>query len=270
MGRTLAAMSHTNLFRSLSVEWDRIGASAPARAALAHWASECPQLGGFATPAAVVEHCNDRRSNEEAQVLLGELLWRAGSDPWAARTFLQAVLPGLAAISRRFGDFGDRAGRAPAQTWERLGDLDQQVVATAYEVMHDLAGARHPWPANLVVSGTRKRVRCYVAGERRRASRQVPDTELEASLTAPPARSPAEELVAALIDAVERGLLSAADAGLVYNCRIRGAVIEDLAPLLGWGERRAYRHRLRAEEVLVEEAFGCGRRRARVVLAAAS
>ena len=31
------------------MEWGRIGASPPARAALAQWASECPQLAGFAT-----------------------------------------------------------------------------------------------------------------------------------------------------------------------------------------------------------------------------
>ena len=263
-------MSHTNLFSSLSAEWAQIGASAPAKAASAHWASDCPRLAGFASPAAVVERCNDRSANGEAQELLAVLLYRAGADRWAARAFLQAVLPGLAAISRRYGDFADRASRAPAGVWERLADLDQQVVATAYEVMHELAGAWHPWPANLVVRTTRKRVRCYVTGERRRGSRQVPDAELAETMRARPSRTPAEELVAALIDAVERGLLTPVDAGLVYNCRVGGAVIEDLAPLLGWGERRAYRHRLRAEEILVEEAFGCGRHRARLVLAEAS
>jgi hypothetical protein len=234
------------------------------------WAGECPQLARFATPAEVVAHCHDRRAGDEAQELLAALLFRAGSDEWAARTFLQAVLPGLAAISRRFGDFGDRAGSGLADGWERLGDLDQQVVATAYEVMAEVGGEWHAWPANLVVGSTRKRVRCYAAGERRRSVRQVSDGGLDQRLIAAPARSEAEELVAALIDAVERGLLSADDAGLVYNCRVGGALIDELAPLLGWGERRAYRHRVRAEEVIVGEVFGCGRVRARMVLAAAS
>ena len=89
-------------------------------------------------------------------------------------------------------------------------------------------------------------------------------------MVAPPPTTPADELVGALVDAVERGLLTPIDAGMVYGCRVWGQRVEDLAPLVGYPDRRGYRRRARAEQILVEEAFGCGRRRATELLAAAA
>ncbi len=264
-------MSSPNLFRQLSAEWERIGASAPARAALGAWALECAELAGFASPAEVVERCNDRAAGAEAQAILAALLGRSVGDTWAARTFLQAVLPGLAAISRRYGSLCSKAQRGRGGVWDNLSELDQHVVATAYEVMHAVAPEPQVWPANKVVYGTRYRIRGYARTELRRREAQASDAEVDAQvLVSPPPRTVAEELVTALLDAVERGLLTRLDAGLVYSSRVGGRLIEELAPLVGCPQRWAYRHRVRAEEVLVEQAFGCGRRRAQALLAAAA
>ena len=264
-------MSSPNLFRQLSTEWQRIGASPPARAALGAWAEECSELAGFASPAEVVERCNDRGAGGEAQAILAALLARAAADTWAARTFLQAVLPGLAAISRRYRQLCGQAHGGHGAVWDSMSELDQQVVATAYELMHAAAREPQAWPAEKVVHATRDRVRGYARTELRRRAAQASDAEVRAQvLVSPPPRTVAEELVAALIDAVERGLLTRLDAGMVYSSRVGGRLVEELAPLVGCPERWAYRHRVRAEEVLVEQAFGCGRRRAQALLAAAA
>lgn len=264
-------MTDSNIFRHLSTEWRRSGASPPAVAALARWATSHTELARFASPAEVVDRCNDRRAGEEAQGILAVLLYGAGEDRWAARTFLQAVLPGLAAISRRYCDFASEWNPMHESVWQKISDLDQQVVATAYELIHALSGELHAWPANKVVDGTRGRVRSYAIAELRRRSRQAPDSDLDApELVAPPARTPAEELVGALIDAVRHGRLSPVDAGMVYGSRVAGHRVEDLAPLVGCHERSAYRHRARAEVVLIADAFGCDRRRASALLAAAA
>lgn len=261
-----------NLFSLLSTEWRTIGAGLAARQALQAWADDSPDLAGFTTPKEVVSRCNDRNAGEQAQRILAALLYRAGTDHWAARTFLQAVLPGLAAISRRYRNYSSQWNPMHECVWHSLADLDQQVVATAYELMHALAGEVHPWPANTVVDGTRGRVRSYAIAELRRRSHQAPDSELDhyQGLVAPPPYTLAEELAGALIDAVRQGLLSDVDAGMVYGSRVEGRRLEELAPLAGFHARTAYRHRARAEEVLVADAFGCDRTQAAALLAAAS
>jgi hypothetical protein len=265
-------MRPPNLFSLLSTEWRTIGASPPACRALRSWAEETSTLAGFVTPADLVTRCNERDAGEDAQRILAALLCRAGADRWAARTFLQAVLPGLAAISRRYRHFSSQWNPMHECVWHSLADLDQQVVATAYELMHALSGELHPWPANKVVDGTRGRVRSYALAELRRRTHQAPDSELDhyQGLIAAPPYTLAEELTGALIDAVERGLISEVDAGMVYGSRVEGRRLEDLARLAEFHVRTAYRRRARAEQVLVADAFGCDRTEAAARLAAAS
>jgi hypothetical protein len=90
-----------NLYRMLETEWNQIAESTVARAACARWTSDDAVLEGIASPAEVVARCQARGDRAHAAAVLAAVLGHAATDDWAARTVLQAVLPGLGALSRR-------------------------------------------------------------------------------------------------------------------------------------------------------------------------
>ena len=241
-----------NLFRVIERDWQREGASPPAQTALARWAEDQPALAGFTSPLEVVQRCHDRAQRDGSRALLVAVLSWAKRDRLAARTVLQAVLPGLAGISRRaYGFVG------PSGVWQAIDELDQHVVAVAYERIHALSATGDPWGTVGIIDGTWQRVRTYALAALRERDRR---TELSehgvAELRAGPDRSAAEELVVALLDAVRRGVLERVDAGIVYQCHIHGLAVEALAPAIGCNVRSVWRRRARAEQRLVIEAGG--------------
>ena len=130
------------LFRRLERDWEIEGASPAARAALTRWASSQPALRGLKSPLEVVQRCHDRRDAAEPRALLEADLAEANDDPLAVRTVVQALLPGLAGVARRAR--GLREGNV--MVWESLQELDQHVVALAYERVEALAGRHNPGP----------------------------------------------------------------------------------------------------------------------------
>lgn len=129
------------LFRDLQQAWERDGASADARAALAQWVQTEPVLAAYISPAGLVTAVH-RRGADEAKALVEALTEQAATDAWAARTALHALLPGLAAISR---DHIDMVG-GPREPFRNVQELDHFVVATAYERIAEVAAEVSRYP----------------------------------------------------------------------------------------------------------------------------
>jgi len=225
----------TDVFQRLDRDWAHDGAGPPARAALARWTTPHPALGQLASPAELVARCRQRDPQATSE-LLAAVLAEADHDPWARRTVLQALVPALAAMSYRAR--ACCAGRN--RIWSSRDELDQFIVATAYQRIAALAGHNpaRPYPARVVMDSVWRRVRHQVAIARREASRTA-SLELAQATSAPPERSPVEQLVANLADAVQRRVVEPADAGVLYACSA-GYRIEELAHL---GPGRSLRRR---------------------------
>ncbi len=93
----------------LEDEWRQVGATAAACAGLGRRAVAEPALRAWASPAELVRELGGPDMGL-APGVLGALL-RSGDDPLAARTMLQAVLPGVKGVLAR-GFNGQRLGLA--------------------------------------------------------------------------------------------------------------------------------------------------------------
>jgi hypothetical protein len=240
--------SAPNIIKALDDEWETLGTSRMYREALAHWCEAEEVLAGFASPADVVKRAERRGDPAGANELIGALLRLAG-DPLAARTLLQALLPGLASRAAR-GAWAARASRRCAPACEGLDELDQEVVASAWERIVTLAGTSPEWPACVLVEGAWRRVRQRAETARARSCRSVPlagAARVEVNLERP---AP-EALTVHLVDEVRRGRLRPADAGLVYTTRVLGHSPAELAPCLGVDARALRARRARIEGRLV-------------------
>jgi hypothetical protein len=89
---------------------------------------------------------------------LRALVRLAATDRLAAQAVLAAVAPGLAAAANQL-----------ARAWASEADeIDQAVIAAAWEKVAALAGERVEWPATAIVFGARGRVRAALVTEARR------------------------------------------------------------------------------------------------------
>ena len=182
--------------------------------------------------------------------MLEAVLTQAKDDPWAVRTVVQALLPGLAGVARR----GRSLLKGTVAVWESLEELDQHVVALAYERVTAMAGTAHPWAAQTIIDGTWQRLRTYARAERRRARCQ--EELAQGQLRLEPPVSAAEELAAVLTDAVERGVVDPAHASVVYSFRVSGRPPEAVAPSVGHSARTLWRWLRRAEDALIADGPG--------------
>lgn len=236
-----------NLFRALDDEWRDTGTNAAARSALRRWADADQTLESVPDPATLVSRCHDRGNRDRAALLVA-VIRHARTDRLAARTVLQAVLPGLAAVSRRARGFV-----GPGRVWRRVDELDQHVVAVACERIHALAPAPPPWLAKALVDGTWQRVRWYALRHHADSRHHVTLSEARDTPATAPA-TPGEELAGVLAQAVELGVLENLDAWVVFHSRVSGIAMPVLAADVGLGCRRLWRRRERAEEQLVAAA----------------
>jgi hypothetical protein len=163
---------------------------------------------------------------DERQAALGALLRLAAQDEFAARTVLQAMLPGLVAMGRRLSYMvASGSGR-----WADHDELEQEIVATAYERVRALAGTSQAWPARTLLDQTRGRLRALYENERRRQARSVAMTpEYAESIADTAEHSAAEELAHMVVDAVQNGTLAPGPAGLLYTCGVLGREVRSVA-----------------------------------------
>ncbi|MDP9420263.1 MAG: hypothetical protein M3P53_08985 [Actinomycetota bacterium] len=107
------------ILAGLDREWAELQASPAARAALPRWSEAEPALAGFACLGDILV---ERQANPEvAPAILAALARLAASDKLAARTLLQALVPGLVALAR--GPLaGDRTclDELVSLAWERI------------------------------------------------------------------------------------------------------------------------------------------------------
>ena len=237
-----------NLYRDLQDTWSRDGRTEDARAALRRWADTRPDLARFDDPTDLVTACNQRGGS--ARILV-ESLTEEAADPWAARTVLQALLPGLAALAREHMDMVGGA-REPFST---VDELDQFIVATAYERITEVAAEAESFRLRIILDSTWARLRVHARAHRRNHDRSVPLRDGPNRLAAP-SRTDAEELALVLVDAVERRVLRPVDARLVYTTRVSGHSAAALAETLDWNPDSLVRRRRRVERVLAAEVLG--------------
>src|SRR5205085_3791208 len=139
------------------------------------------------------------------------------------------LLPGLAALAR---DHLDMVGGA-REPFSTLDELNQFIVATAYERITEVAAEAERFRLRIVVDSTWARLRVHARAHRRNHDRTVPLRDGPNRLAAP-SRTDAEELALVLVDAVERRVLRPVDARLVYTTRVSGHSAAALAGVLDW------------------------------------
>ena len=115
----------TKTTAALDQEWARTyGCSRSGREALRRWALAHPAIAGFRDLDDVLE---GRRDPDAAQAILLALARLAPDDEIAARTLLQALLPGLVRMALTgFRDDPDAFEDMTALAWERIRTYPQQ------------------------------------------------------------------------------------------------------------------------------------------------
>jgi hypothetical protein len=167
-------MSHT--LRSLDAEWRRLTRTSRARQALRQWSIAHPALRGVADLDALLER---RRDDQAAPAILRALAVLAPGDDLAARTLLQALLPGLVRLAGMVG-YDDPAAI-------------EEMVSLAWERIRTYPARRRGSVAANVLFDVRKRYRAHRLIDAPRS----PDTgEVEAAATS---RSPEDEALARVL-----------------------------------------------------------------------
>jgi hypothetical protein len=238
-------MDTTNPFRALTCEWATVGASAPARRALRHWAETEPALACFASPADVVTRCQRRGDARSSNALLGALL-RLAEDDLARRAVLQAVLPSLAARAwRRRWDAANGV-----ELWDDVAELDVEMITVTLERIAELAGTSPEWPSQAIVDVAYERLRWAALVARRRRLDTVALESFHDAAVAEPDRTE-DEFGSVLLDAVASGGLRRRDAALIYASRVLGFSPAELAEHQRRDVRAVRSQRARAERTLV-------------------
>jgi hypothetical protein len=197
---------------SLDAEWRRLACSPRARRALRCWATRHPALDGLGDLAELLER---RRDPAAASGVLAALAALAPTDDLAARTLLQAVLPGLVRL----------AGTA---AWDDPVAVDE-MVSLAWERIRTYPPQRAGSVAANVLFDVRKRYRVHRAIEAPRCQGE------ELVLSPRVARSPEDEAVARvcfeqLMAAQKRDrVLDGRVLRLVLRTRLAGESLADVA-----------------------------------------
>ncbi|HET6952398.1 MAG TPA: hypothetical protein VFI47_18605 [Acidimicrobiales bacterium] len=235
----------------LDTEWRTLGR----QPVPAGWGIAAPVLAGFRRIAAVVDACRAPGDPAAANRVLGAVLDRAAAgDALAHRTALQALLPVAAATAARLRGY---VGWGP---WASRADLDGEAAAALVEVVS--AGVpTTPWPAAVVRSRLRDRLRTTVHRHRRQRHREgTPLESLDQRAGAHPtgalhdARSPEERAARAVVDAARGGAVSLAAAQTVLATSVYGWDTAGFAALTGRDVRAVRAHRRRTTRRLAAVA----------------
>jgi hypothetical protein len=208
-----------NVYKVLEQEWARISATPAALRRLAIWGSTEPVLAGARTPAQLVSSIIAKRRWSGSDPRLVALL-RLAVDPFAARAVLQAILPGLRCEPLSL----PRYGIAPAGPDEEFEDVAVELLAAAWETIRTRAGQTMDHPEKRIVRAATEVLRT----RRRLEARHLTKVEVTATPPEGPtcnlddARSTAERVLAALLDAVRAGTVTARQAELLYVVRVIG------------------------------------------------
>jgi hypothetical protein len=225
------------LFTKLDEEWQTLGASKAAGAALRRWASEHGALQGFNSVRELVQfvqHSDDRARGNAIAAALARL---ARSDAFAARTFLQVVLYGLIRIAADF--------RTATHSDE---DAASTTIAFAYERIRTYPIDRRPRSviANVLLD-TRQAVSRSLC---KRRVTEVLTADVRRATSGDSEESATNELLSLLDEAVRMRRLRIEDAQLIALTRVADVPTSHLAEVRGARPQSLRRRRLRAEAAL--------------------
>lgn len=129
------------LFTDLDADWRIITGGRAAQDALRRWKSD-PVLGSVVCLDDLLARTARGAAPTDADALLRALLGRAPSDDVAARTVLQAVVPGLVNVARRIGarENADLQAEVLAVAWTKIrcGRWDQRQGSIASHLLLDV------------------------------------------------------------------------------------------------------------------------------------
>ncbi len=216
---------------ALDREWARINRSKEARRALRRWAEQEEALVGLRDLEEVLERRIDARLARPILSALGRL---APQDALAARTLLQALMPGLVRMA------GEHAG----------GDREvlDNLVALAWERISTYPSTRPGSVAANVLWDVRKRYR---------KGRVLPDNPLEdVGPASEPTVDSAEDvavrrsIVGEVVEAQRRGVISPGALLLVLRTRVGGELLQEVAAEGGASVHALNQRRWKAEHQL--------------------
>jgi hypothetical protein len=178
----------------------------------------------------------------ERNQLLAVVIGLRDDEPLAVRVALQAMLPGLWNLARRFSAAPGCVG--PARPWRTGSDLDFDVVALASGRLAGPTVVGTEWPAVRVIDGVRDDLRSM-----RRAGvlAALDFDELDERWPAEDdCRTAADRVTALLIEAVAAGIVSRRDAAALYSTKVLGHPTDEIAELLQYGRDTIRQRRCRA------------------------
>lgn len=228
----------------LDDEWKYLATSADATLALVRWAPD-PALQGFPDLDAVVEETQRRGRPAESDRILLALLHRAPLDQVAARTVLQAVMPGLKSLMSAYQLTGEPE------------DVSTAVIEAAFERIRSYPCDRRPArvAANLL-NDTRQIL--WRAARKERKLRLVTEPLTEAAVERvahqQTEQSPTDELVGLVAEAVRLSQVPPSGARVILLTRVLDVPIEELAGDTGAKSKTIRKRRDRAEAALARMA----------------
>ena len=242
----MAAMDSPTIQR-LRSEWQALGTAPPSRAACHRLAESEPvvarlEVGDLAELIAALSLSSGRLSRHEAAAVIAAMLRSADVDALIPRAIIQALIPGVLALSRRI----DVAGGP----WCDLDAFYADAVSALWELTMTWSGAHRPYAAGDLLSAVRTRMRTLQASEHRHRSRQASTPDALDTLPASIGRSGEELLAAALADATGHGL-NVADAAVLYATRVLGMSLDEVADLAAVPAHHLRRQRRHAIDRLV-------------------
>lgn len=188
-------MSHT--FAALEAEWRSLSSAAGSIRAVRRWALVEPDLAFRTLDEVMVGRLG---SAEAGRAILSGLARLAPSDQLAARTLLQALLPGIKRLARLLVS--------------ESTDTDADLVGLAWERIRTYPAHRAGSVASNVLLDVRKRHVANLRKERLERQLVVPVTDVAS----------AEDVVIDGDDFCVRQLVDARDRGLISSCALRAIV----------------------------------------------
>jgi hypothetical protein len=231
----------------LRSEWQALGTAPPSRAACYRLAESEPVVAGLevrdlAQLITALPLSSDRLSRHQAAAVIAAMLRSADVDALIPRAIIQALIPGVLALSRRI----DVAGGP----WCDLDAFYGDAISALWELTMSWSGANRPYAAGDLLSAVRTRLRTLQASEHRHRSRQTGTPDALDSLSAWSGRTGEELLAAALADATGNSL-NVGDAAILYATRVLGMSLGEVADLAGIPAHHLRRQRRHAIERLV-------------------
>jgi hypothetical protein len=215
--------------KRLRSEWQAIGTT-PQSSTAYHRLAQCEpvvarlKVGSLAELVAALSLSSGRLSRNEAAEVITAMLRSADVDALVPRAIIEALIPGLLAIPRRFD-----LAEGP---WCDLDAFHADAVSALWELTTRWSGTHRPYAAGDLLSGVRTRLRTLQSSERRHRSRQSASPAALDALPASIGRTGEELLAAALVDATGHGL-TIADAAVLYATRVLGMSLAEVADIAG-------------------------------------